>query len=114
METLTDTRTPLIPPLRKGETYADRFPILAEIEAAEAEPGAVDQGAPTVERYLSKQGLAEHYAMSVRWVEQKMQDGLPVADYMDGRARFRLSETDTWLRQRGHLSANRPKGPRRG
>lgn len=66
------------------------------------------------ESYLSKQSLAAHYAMSVRWIELRIAEGLPVADYMDKRPRFRLSETDSWLRERGHLSAERPDTPRPG
>lgn len=75
-------------------------------------PAAAAETRP--ESYLSKQALAEHYAMSVRWVEKRIADGLPVADYMDRRPRFRLSETDAWLRERGHLSAKRPDAPRPG
>lgn len=66
------------------------------------------------ESYLSKQALASHYAMSVRWVEKRIAEGLPVADYMDRRPRFRLSETDAWLRECGHLTAERPAAPRPG
>lgn len=79
-------------------------PIVAETTPEQAEP----------ESYLSKQALATHYAMSVRWVEKRIAEGLPVADYMEGRPRLRLSETDPWLRERGHLTAERPKAPRPG
>jgi hypothetical protein len=83
----------------------------------DAIPDAPASVAAEVERpepYLSKRELAEHYAMSVRWVEQRIVAGLPVADYMEKRPRFRLSETDDWLRTNGHLSGERPKAPRPG
>lgn len=78
------------------------------------EPTAAEPPRPVPESYLSKQSLAAHYAMSVRWVELRIAEGLPVADYMDKRPRFRLSETDSWLRERGHLTAERPDTPRPG
>lgn len=66
------------------------------------------------EPYLSKQALATHYAMSVRWVEKRIAEGLPVAEYMEGRPRLRLTETDPWLRANGHLTGERPAAPRPG
>jgi hypothetical protein len=81
-----------------------------------AEPVSAAPVAPAErpEPYLSKRALAGHYEMSVRWVEQKIAVGLPVADYMDGRPRLRLGEAEPWLRENGHLSAERPKAPRPG
>jgi hypothetical protein len=81
-------------------------------EIPTSSPAPVAETAP--ESYLSKQALAAHYAMSVRWVEKRIAEGLPVADYMEGRPRLRLTETDPWLRQRGHLAAERPQAPRPG
>lgn len=86
-----------------SDTAAYRTVAVAPPWAASEVPSAVV--AEPIERpepYLSKQSLAAHYAMSVRWVELRMKDGLP-HEHMDGRARFKLSETDPWLRERGHL-----------
>jgi hypothetical protein len=95
-----------VPPWLAAEVAA---PALAEPPAAEP----VERPEP----YLSKQSLAAHYDMSVRWVEQKIAAGLPVAHYVGRkppRPRFRLSETDSWLRANGHLSDKRPKTRRPG
>lgn len=89
-------------------------PAVAPWEPTPSAQTAVAAPEPAPEPYLSKQALAEHYAMSVRWVEKRIADGLPVADYMDKRPRFRLSEADAWLRENGHLAAERPKAPRPG
>ncbi len=70
--------------------------------ASEVPSAVVAEPAERPEPYLSKQSLAAHYAMSVRWVELRMKGGLP-HEHMDGRARFKLSETDPWLRKRGNL-----------
>jgi hypothetical protein len=60
--------------------------------------------APTLEpeTYRDKASIAAHFGMSVRWVEQRMQLGMP-HDHVSGRARFRLSEVTPWLRERGDL-----------
>jgi hypothetical protein len=70
--------------------------------ASEVPSAVVAEPVERPEPYLSKQSLAAHYAMSVRWVELRMKGGLP-HEHMDGRARFKLSETDPWLCERGHL-----------
>ncbi len=94
-------------------TWRPNAPAVAPWEPTPQAPAAESpEQAP--ESYLSKQALAAHYAMSVRWVELRIADGLPVADYMEGRPRLRLSETDPWLRERGHLTAERPAAPRPG
>lgn len=92
----------------KAADAARRWDDIGEASPAAASPVQVP------ESYLSKQSLAAHYAMSVRWVEKRIAEGLPVADYMEGRPRLRLSETDPWLRERGHLTAERPATPRPG
>lgn len=55
------------------------------------------------EPWLSKTALAKHLSCSVRWVEQRMEEGMPHA-HIAGRAKFRVSEVEPWLEQHGHLS----------
>jgi hypothetical protein len=98
MTTTSDTgAAALLRPRRAAHSY-----YLETVPAAPVP--AVAKPVELPEPYLSKQSLARHYAMSVRWVEQRMTDGLP-HEHMDGRARFHLSETDPWLRSNGHLKA---------
>ncbi len=60
--------------------------------------------APAPESRVDKRALAAHFGMSVRWVEHRMKEGLP-HEHMDGRARFRIRESEAWLRANDHLKA---------
>jgi hypothetical protein len=48
------------------------------------------------EPWLTKRQLADHYGFSTRWIELRMQEGMP-SRMIGGRRRFRLSETENWL-----------------
>jgi hypothetical protein len=71
------------------------------------EPTAVQNHTPgaTFERtepWLDKRGIAGHLACSVRWIERRMEDGLPHR-HIAGRAKFRVSEVEPWLEDHGHI-----------
>jgi predicted DNA-binding transcriptional regulator AlpA len=51
------------------------------------------------EPLLSKKQLAAHYGFSTRWVELRVNEGMPSA-LIGGRRRFKLSEIDHWLKRR--------------
>lgn len=53
-----------------------------------------------LEPWLDKRGIAEHLACSVRWIERRMEEGMPHT-HIAGRAKFRASEVEAWLEQRG-------------
>ncbi len=53
-----------------------------------------------MEPWLDKRGLAEHLACSVRWIERRMEQGLPHT-HIAGRAKFRASEVEAWLERQG-------------
>lgn len=55
-----------------------------------------------VEAWLDKRGLAAHLACSVRWIERRMEEGMPHT-HIAGRAKFRASEVEPWLEAHGHL-----------
>lgn len=74
-------------------------------------PAAVPAKLPA--RRVSKQTFADLLGMSVRWVEQKIAAGMP-CEYVDGRPRLRVTEAERWLRENGHLAAERPAAPRPG
>jgi excisionase family DNA binding protein len=48
------------------------------------------------EPWLSKQQLAGHLGFSVRWVELRVQEGMPHRR-MGGRVRFQRSTVEDWL-----------------
>lgn len=52
--------------------------------------------------YVDKRGIAEHYACSVRWIERRMEEGMPHF-HIAGRAKFRVDETEPWLADRGYI-----------
>lgn len=55
-----------------------------------------------LEPYLDKKHLALHLGCSVRWIEHRMEEGLPHA-LIAGRAKFKASEAEPWLEERGHI-----------
>lgn len=61
------------------------------------------------ERLLDKRGLKEHFACSVRWIERRMEEGMPHL-HMAGRAKFRLSEVVPWLYEHGHVDERGERG----
>jgi hypothetical protein len=85
-------------------TTERRPSILSLLPPLEPEPVAIVPAAVAdpPEPYCDKRALAGHFAMSVRWVEHRMKEGLP-HEHMDGRARFQISEAERWLRENGHL-----------
>lgn len=56
----------------------------------------------SLERWLDKKGIASHFACSPRWIELRMEEGLPHA-HIAGRAKFRVSEVGPWLDAHGHI-----------
>lgn len=55
-----------------------------------------------LERWVDKRGLAAHLGCSVRWIEERLADGMPSA-MIAGRRKFRISEAEAWLERAGHL-----------
>jgi hypothetical protein len=56
------------------------------------------------EPWLTKPQLADHLAVSERWIELQQRVGLPYLR-MGGINRYRVSDVETWLRE--HYSAVR-------
>lgn len=50
------------------------------------------------EPWLTKQQLAEHLAVSDRWIEMQQHVGLPYLR-MGGLNRYRVSEVEAWIRE---------------
>jgi hypothetical protein len=55
-----------------------------------------------LEPWLDKRALAAHLGCSIRWLEYRIEEGLPHA-MLAGRIKFRASEAEPWLEQHGHL-----------
>ena len=55
---------------------------------------------PGSEPWLSKRQIADHFGYSTRWVELRVKDGMP-SQMIGGHRRFRLSECEQWLLERG-------------
>lgn len=55
-----------------------------------------------LEPWLDKRALAEHLGCKVRWIEYRKAEGMPHA-VIAGRIKFRASEIEPWLEQRGYL-----------
>jgi hypothetical protein len=53
--------------------------------------------------FLTKRALATNYCMSLRWVDDRVADGMPVARRVSGKLQFKLVDTDAWLKQHGFL-----------
>jgi hypothetical protein len=57
----------------------------------------------TYEPWLTKPQLAEHLAVSDRWIELQQRVGLPYLR-MGGLNRYRVSEVEAWLREHYNTS----------
>jgi predicted DNA-binding transcriptional regulator AlpA len=57
---------------------------------------------PGAEPWLSKRQVAEHLGFSVRWVELRVREGMPHQRWGSNRLRFRVSDVETWLEERGN------------
>jgi hypothetical protein len=77
-------------------------PVRAACARAGLSSGIPMKPAGAVERWLDKKGLAESYSCSVRSIENAMSAGLPHLRIF-GRAKFRVSETDRWLFEKGYI-----------
>lgn len=54
------------------------------------------------EPWRDKHGLAEHLACGIRWIEERMGEGMPHA-YIAGRAKFKVSRVEPWLDEHGFI-----------
>jgi hypothetical protein len=48
------------------------------------------------EPWLTKREIAAHFGRSTRWVELRMQEGLP-SKMIGGRRGFRLADVEAWI-----------------
>lgn len=55
-----------------------------------------------LEPWLGKAAIAEYFACSEKWIELRMDEGLPHAR-IAGRIKFRASDVERWLEDNGHL-----------
>jgi len=51
------------------------------------------------EPWLSKKQIAMHFGMSTRWVELRVNEGMP-STLIGGRRKFRLSQVNGFLKER--------------
>lgn len=54
--------------------------------------------------YYDKKGIAHEFACSVRWIERRMEEGMPHF-HIAGRAKFRFDDCHAWLAANGHIEA---------
>jgi hypothetical protein len=68
--------------------------------------GQAEHQAPPVfaepERWRDKHGLAEHFACGIRWIEERMAEGMPHT-FIAGRAKFKVSRVEPWLDEHGFI-----------
>ena len=50
------------------------------------------------EGWLTKTQIANYFQFSTKWVDRRIQEGLPHAKF-GGHKRFRISECESWLTQ---------------
>lgn len=55
-----------------------------------------------LEPWLDKKALAKHLGCGVRFIEYRIEQGMPHA-VIAGRCKFRASEVEPWLEQHGFL-----------
>jgi hypothetical protein len=59
------------------------------------------------EPWQTKQTLASHLHVSVRWIEYRLVEGLP-HHVIAGKPRFKISKVEDWLGAHGHMRASTP------
>lgn len=55
---------------------------------------------PELERWLTSSELAEYLGFSQKWVTRRVAEGMPHAR-MGSRLRFKVSQVEPWLMNRG-------------
>lgn len=55
-----------------------------------------------LEPWLDLHGIADHFAVSERWIRMRMDEGLP-STIIGGRTKFRASQVERWLDDNGHI-----------
>jgi hypothetical protein len=55
------------------------------------------------ERWRDKPAIAQHFSCSIRWIESRMEEGMPHT-FIAGRAKFRVSEVEPWLDAHGFIA----------
>jgi predicted DNA-binding transcriptional regulator AlpA len=77
------------------ELTPQQLKTIAKLAAEFVEP-------PAEEPWLSKPQLAETLGCSVRWIEDRLREGMPSV-MLAGARKFRRSEVEGWLDAAGHL-----------
>lgn len=54
------------------------------------------------DRWRDKRGFAEHLSCGIRWIEERMAEGMPYA-YIAGRAKFKVPKAESWLYEHGFI-----------
>jgi hypothetical protein len=79
------------------------YAIEDRLEAIERRLTALAEDRSKVtELWLPKRELAQALGVSVRWIEQRMVEGLPHRE-IAGKRVFRISTVESWLATRGYL-----------
>ena len=55
-----------------------------------------------LEPWLDKKALAEYLGCGERWIEYRMDEGMPHAR-IAGRIKFRATEVEPWLERHGYM-----------
>lgn len=89
---------------QRGVAAFDR--TCSGVESATATGSLAGKLIEGFEPWRDKRGIAAHFACSVRWIERRMEEGMPHR-HITGRAKFRVSEAEPWLEAHGQ---NEPRG----
>ena len=80
-----------------------QYLIEDRLEAIERKLDALAEDRSNVtELWLPKKQLARTLGISERWLEYRIEEGLPHRR-IAGRCVFRLNAVESWLRKRGHI-----------
>lgn len=55
-----------------------------------------------LEPWITKREIAKFFGASVRWIDDRLADGMPSA-MIAGKRKFRASEVEDWLEKEGFL-----------
>lgn len=93
---------------REGADHAGRRrlahqgPPVRSVTPTAVTPLDLDRLLDRQERWRDKQGIAEHFSCGIRWIEERMAEGMP-HKIIAGKAKFKVGRCEPWLDEHGFI-----------
>lgn len=90
-------------------TVAERELVLDRLEAIERQLAGLGErlAVAQLEPWLTKRQLADHLAVSTRWLDARVAEGMPHRP-IAGANKFQLTAAESWLIRHGYIEESGP------